>query len=86
MNKLPVLACAAIIAIAGVTTADAASTKRRHVETPRSPKASSVDTVGSIVYDSRGFAVNRRTGQRYYGCVIDDGYGRVSSCDSGVPN
>ena len=84
MKTLSVLACVAMIAAAGVTTADAANSKRQYVQAPP-PAVSQVDTVGSIVYDGRGFAVNRRTGQRYYGCVIDEGYGRVSSCDSGQP-
>jgi hypothetical protein len=40
------------------------------------------DNVGSIVYDGIGYGYNRRTGERYMTCMVDEGYGRVSTCDS----
>lgn len=41
------------------------------------------DNVGSIVYDGIGYGYNRRTGERYMSCMIDEGYGRVTPCDNG---
>ena len=39
-----------------------------------------VDTVGSLGHDGYGYAYNRFSGQRYFSCVTDEGYGRVRSC------
>lgn len=41
------------------------------------------DNVGSIVHDGIGYGYNRRTGERYMSCQIDEGYGRVTPCDAG---
>lgn len=41
------------------------------------------DNVGSLGYDGRGYGYNRFSGQRYNYCVFDEGYGRVTPCDSG---
>lgn len=42
-----------------------------------------VDTVGSLGHDGYGYAYNRFSGQRYFSCMIDEGYGRVRPCDAG---
>jgi hypothetical protein len=85
MKRIATLACAALLAAVSVTAADAASDKRQARKLPPPVPQASVDTVGSVVYDRHGVAHNRITGQTYGGCVIDDGYGRVASCDSGMP-
>jgi hypothetical protein len=41
------------------------------------------DTIGSLGYDGRYYAYNRFSGQRYFACVEDLGYGRVRPCDAG---
>jgi hypothetical protein len=41
------------------------------------------DTVGSLGYDGRYYAYNRFSGQHYYSCMLDLGYGRVRPCDAG---
>jgi hypothetical protein len=41
------------------------------------------DTVGSLGYDGVYYAYNRFSGQRYFSCVEDLGYGRVRPCDAG---
>lgn len=41
------------------------------------------DTVGSLGYDGRGYAFNKFSGQVYYSCMLDLGYGRVRPCDAG---
>jgi hypothetical protein len=41
------------------------------------------DTVGSLGFDGQYYAYNRFSGQRYYSCVEDLGYGRVRPCDAG---
>jgi hypothetical protein len=41
------------------------------------------DNVGSIVSDGHGGSYNRITGERYFKCMEDEGYGRVRPCDAG---
>lgn len=41
------------------------------------------DTVGSLGTDRQGRTINRFTGQVYYTCMLDEGYGRVRPCDAG---
>jgi hypothetical protein len=41
------------------------------------------DTVGSLGFDRGYYAYNRFSGQHYYSCVEDLGYGRVRPCDAG---
>jgi hypothetical protein len=41
------------------------------------------DTVGSLGYDGHYYAYNRFSGQQYYSCMLDLGYGRVRPCDAG---
>jgi hypothetical protein len=74
------VAAAALVAAIIATPADAANAKRARVVVPQSVQT---DNVGSLRYDARGYAYNRVTGQRYHSCVIDEGYGRVTSCDAG---
>jgi hypothetical protein len=47
------------------------------------PRWHGPDTVGSLGYDGRGYAFNRFSGQVYYTCMEDLGYGRVRPCDAG---
>jgi hypothetical protein len=47
------------------------------------PGYGGVDTVGSLGYDGWYYAYNRFSGQRYFSCVEDLGYGRVRPCDAG---
>jgi hypothetical protein len=42
-----------------------------------------VDTIGSVGHDGWGYGYNRFSGQRYFACVEDLGYGRVRPCDAG---
>ena len=42
-----------------------------------------IDTVGSLGQDGVGYGFNRFSGQRYYSCVFDEGYGRTRPCDAG---
>lgn len=42
-----------------------------------------VDTVGTLGYDGIGYGYNRFSGQRYWSCMTDDGYGRARPCDAG---
>jgi hypothetical protein len=58
---------------------------RRHVRRHYRPYYP--DNVGSVVQDGYGYGFNRFSGQRYYSCQFDEGYGRVKPCDSGgAPN
>jgi hypothetical protein len=41
------------------------------------------DDVGSIGHDGYGYGYNRFSGQRYFSCQIDEGYGRTRPCDAG---
>ena len=41
------------------------------------------DTIGSIGRDGWGYGYNRFSGQRYFSCMEDLGYGRVRPCDAG---
>ena len=63
----------------------------RRQQTRRAPERSGYatpygrgqDTVGSLGTDSQGRTFNRFTGQVYYSCMLDEGYGRVRPCDAG---
>jgi hypothetical protein len=60
---------------------------RRHVRRHHRRHYGYEDNVGSIVHDGYGYGFNRFSGQRYYSCQFDEGYGRVKPCDSGgAPN
>ena len=41
------------------------------------------DDVGSIGHDGYGYGYNRFSGQRYFSCHIEEGYGRTRPCDAG---
>jgi hypothetical protein len=41
------------------------------------------DNVGSLAQDRFGHSYNRFSGQRYFQCMMDEGYGRVRPCDAG---
>jgi hypothetical protein len=79
-------ALAAIVSagvLAATVLAPASASKRVRHEPPPAPAIPNYDTIGSIAYDGHGFGYNRITGERYYKCMYDQGYGRVRPCDAG---
>ena len=76
------LAIGALLAAVTFTSADAAQKRHRAPAPVVQTEPRFVDNVGSLAYDGRGYAYNRFSGQRYYSCVIDEGYGRVTYCDA----
>jgi hypothetical protein len=74
-------AMSALFVAIGLTPALPDERRDRHQYRP--PPRLSLDTVGSIAYDrTNDFGYNRITGERYYKCMFDEGYGRVRPCDA----
>jgi hypothetical protein len=87
-----VFAIGALLALASLTPASAEQRHhRRHHHHNRAYVAPvpaplvrpGYDNVGSIVSDGHGGSYNRVTGERYFKCMEDEGYGRVRPCDAG---
>lgn len=66
-----------------VSVRRAAPRARRIAAVRPPPAAPGIDTVGSLGQDGIGYGFNRFGGQRYYSCVLDEGYGRTRPCDAG---
>ena len=61
-----------------------AAQRARRITRIRPPLARpTIDTVGSLGQDGVGYGFNRFSGQRYYNCTLDEGYGRTRPCDAG---
>jgi hypothetical protein len=79
-------ALAAIVSagvLAATALAPASAGQRVRGQPLAAPAVPNYDTIGSIVYDGHGYGYNRITGERYYKCMTDEGYGRVRPCDAG---